>query len=190
MNLREFVPSVGHIYNYDANKNVLSETSNGLIIDDYSWTASFDSSDRVTDWNRSGGTLSNQSWNLDLIGNWTSVTTDGSTESRTHNDVHELIDIDGQISAYDDKGNLLTVNGKTLTWDLDNHLSEVNDQALGQTTFTYDALGRRVSKNNSITGAILFVSHGQRVIEEYSITGSVYGNRQFYRMFLSRLGAL
>ncbi|MCH2208831.1 MAG: hypothetical protein MK132_23625 [Lentisphaerales bacterium] len=141
---------------------------------DYSWTASFDAADRVTSWSRSGTTggspvINSQSWNLDLIGNWTSVTTDGSTESRTHNDVHELTDISGGTGSlpalsYDDKGNLLEASQSlaALTWDLDNHLESVTSNQSGVTSFEYDALGRRVSKSNSLTGTTLFISHGQR----------------------------
>jgi RHS repeat-associated protein len=161
---------LGFSYTYDANKNVLSETSNGTVMDDYSWTAGFDAADRVTSWNRTTGAVSSQSWNLDLIGNWDDVTTNNITESRTHNDVHELIDIDGQAATYDDKGNLLTVSGKTLTWDLDNHLTSVD-----LTNFTYDAIGRRVSK-----GSTLFISHGQRVIEEYTKSAGSYSLERSY----------
>ncbi|MCH2208625.1 MAG: hypothetical protein MK132_22525, partial [Lentisphaerales bacterium] len=169
-------------YTYDPNKNVSAEASTGLTMDDYSFTALFDAADRVTQWERHN--TDSQVWSLDLIGNWSNTT--GSlggnsfNENRTHNDVHELTDIDGQAATYDDKGNLLSISGKTLTWDLDNHLTQVDDLNLGQTTFTYDALGRRVSKDNSITGEVLFVSHGQRVVEEYSNNGTAYELERSY----------
>ena len=163
-------------YTYDLNKNVESETVQGAV-SDYSWNAVFDEADRLETWNRTGntGNIHSQAWNLDLIGNWGSVTTDGVIENRDHNDVHELVSISGSADSlsaltYDSKGNLKTLPGDTgglsvssLTWDLDNHLTSF-DKDGDITNFTYDALGRRVSKDNT-----LFVSHGQRVIEEYTL---------------------
>ncbi len=77
----------------------------------YSWTTSFDNIDRVTSWNRSNS--ESQTWDLDKIGNWNSVTTSGqagvSLENRTHNNVHELTTIiqnnmPAQTLAYDLNG--------------------------------------------------------------------------------------
>jgi RHS repeat-associated protein len=178
------LPALSFSYTYDANKNVGEEASTG-IMSDYSWTASFDAADRVTSWNRSTGVsavISSQSWNLDLIGNWTSVNTSGqagfSLEERTHNDMHELTDIGGQAATYDDKGNLLSgapLSAAALTWDIDNHLASVTNNDYGTTTFTYDAIGRRVSK-----GSTLFISHGQRVIEEYTESAGSYSLDRSY----------
>jgi RHS repeat-associated protein len=147
-------------------------------MDDYSFDASFDEIDRVTQWDRDNATDS-QTWTLDLIGNWGNTTGSlgGSSfnENRTHNGVHELTNIGGNSVTYDDKGNMtLDANGTSLVWDIDNHL-----KSHGVIDFTYDALGRRLEKDNGIYST-LFICDGQRVIEEYEDSGSGYALARSY----------
>ena len=165
-------------YTHDENKNVVSETSIGSVMSDYSWdtakedaSSGFDANDRVTNWQRSNG--DKQAWDLDLIGNWGNTTgsVDGNDfdENREHNDVHELTDMGGNTVQYDDKGNMTNdawLNSSS--WDIDNHLQSHN-----AVTFTYDALGRRLEKKTSTVNT-LFISSGQRVVEEYADSGSGY----------------
>ena len=161
-------------YNYDANKNVISETSNGDVMTDYSWNATFDDADRIIQWNRpettgNSAVYTSQSWDIDTIGNWKTVTTDGIAETRTHNNTHELTSISGTTEdlKYDGKGNLtLDAKGNTQLWDIDNHLQSVNN-IMPIAEYTYDALGRRLKKSLPQLKDTLFISHGQRVIEEY-----------------------
>ncbi|MFO0382087.1 MAG: hypothetical protein ACK506_10305 [Pirellula sp.] len=44
---------------------------------------SYDDEDRITGYARTNGTLT-QSWNLTKVGDWTSVTTNGTAQNRTH----------------------------------------------------------------------------------------------------------
>ena len=151
-------------YTYDENKNVSSETSTGTAMSSYSFTAGFDNKDRVTQWNRSN--LDNQSWTLDDNSNWQNTT--GSiggvsfNENRTHNDVNELTQMGSNNVSYDAKGNMsVDAYASNLVWDIDNHL-----KSHGSIDFTYDALGRRLEKKGTAKD-ILYISSGQRVIEEY-----------------------
>ena len=88
-----------------------------------------------------------------------------------------------EYAADDKSGSVLTYDALTTdnfslitsyTWDIDNHHVSVSNNQSGVTSFEYDALGRRVSKSNDLTGTTLYVSHGQRVIEEYSLASSTY----------------
>ena len=183
------LPELGFSYGYDENKNVESETAGGVLAN-YSWSAGFDDKDRVTSWNRAGsaGSLpASQSWNLDHVGNWDSVTKDSLTESRDHNNIHELTGINNNSIEYDSKGNLLeNSHGHDFVWDIDNHLVSVytgsgngggigngngNGQSSDLTTFTYDALGRRLTKQTG-NEKKLFISSGHQVIEEYEAQAS------------------
>ena len=169
------LPVLGFSYTYDANKNVESETTGGALAN-FAWTAGFDFSDRVTSWNRNNG--DNQSWDLDTIGNWNSTVGlyKGSSfnETRAHNDIHELTDINGSGIDYDAKGNLLNTEhgilNTSLTWDIDNHLASYTKDT-ETTSFTYDALGRRLEKLNPAKNT-LFISSGQQVVEEYETVGA------------------
>lgn len=106
-------------------------------------------------------------YNLDALGNWTSKTTDGATENRTHNNVNELVGINGATLAYDDNGNLTDDSTNTYENDHENRVIKVtrkSDSAvLGE--YKYDALGRRAEKQASGTTTTYYYD-GNRVIEE------------------------
>lgn len=168
--------ALSYSYVYDENKNVESETTGGALAS-FSWNAGFDEGDRVTSWNRNNG--DNQNWDLDTIGNWQSTAglykNSSFNETRAHNDIHELTDINGSGIDYDAKGNLISTPGAplssaALTWDIDNHLASYT-KGSDTTTFTYDALGRRLEKLNPAKST-LFISSGQQVVEEYETVGA------------------
>jgi len=165
-------------YTYDANKNVVTETTSNAM-KDYSWstgggvTPGYDAKDRLTYWERnssSSGSINKQKWphnpgtaGLSLVGDWTTVDIDGTTESRTFNDVHEILTRDpgggSQSLAHDAKGNLTRKGGDAndrFKWDFDNMMSSADTDVDGtdDLEFTYDALGRRVSKDDRTTHTV------------------------------------
>jgi YD repeat-containing protein len=85
--------SIGNLsYTWDANKNKTSEGFGGTM-SGYGFTSagtSYDDEDRLTGFARTSGTF-NQSWNLTKVGDWTSVTTNGTAQNRTHGPTHELL---------------------------------------------------------------------------------------------------
>ena len=138
---------------------------------------------RLTLWSRSDGNQ-NRSWSLSTIGDWDSVTENGTTENRTHTAAHEIETIDGNAVTHDAKGNLTsTPDGRSFVWDFDNRLASAtvganSDGIEGTHSYTYDALGRRVTKtvndaqaNNGAgqTTTTLYVCAGQQVLCEYSV---------------------
>jgi hypothetical protein len=95
----------------------------------------YDNEDRLTGFSRaatSGPALLSQSWSLTAVGDWTSVTTNGTAQSRTHGPTHELLTAGGQNVATDVKGNITTLpvnlrpagstTAMNLNWDSDNKL--------------------------------------------------------------------
>jgi hypothetical protein len=66
-----------------------------------------------------------QSWSLDALGNWSSVTTDAATQTRTHNAQNEITGISGAGTvSYDGNGNLTADgSGAALTYDAWNRLA-------------------------------------------------------------------
>ena len=154
-------------YTYDANKNKTSETISGVMADYGFSTTSYDDQDRLTSWNRTDGNL-DQSWNLSKEGDWNAFTENGTTENRSHTEVHELTAIDATPLLYDAKGNLTqNSNGQTYTWDFDNRMASATvpvgsaEGIEGTHGYTYDALGRRVSKSvddGGTTMTTVFVS--------------------------------
>jgi len=72
--------------------------------------------------------------------------------------------------TYDFKGNLTTnTNNHTYSWDFDNRLSgaDTDGNSVDDVLYEYDALGRRVRKNNGTTNTV-FVLAGWQVIAEYA----------------------
>ena len=111
---------------------------------------------------------------------WDSVTENGTTENRTHTAAHEIETIDGNAVTHDAKGNLTsTADGRSFVWDFDNRLASAtvganSDGIEGTHSYTYDALGRRVTKtvNDAQAGettTTLYVCAGQQVLCEYSV---------------------
>lgn len=90
-------------------------------------------------------------YNLDALYNWTSVTRDGVTEDRTHNEMNELIGVAGTVLQYVSNGNLTADGERTYEYDPENRLVRVRRQADGVVLaeYLYDALGRRVGKTTA-----------------------------------------
>jgi len=160
---------VAPLYTYDANKNVTGETTGGGSpthpMAPYSYTAGQDAEDRLIDWERgASGGGEERDWDLTLVGDWDEFTRDEDgaggpllpiVQPRNHTDAHEVDDIDGTPADHDPKGNMtddgaVTGGGvggsRTFAWDFDNRLTSVTMPDGKVHRFTYDALGRRVSK--------------------------------------------
>lgn len=127
-----------------------------------------------------------KTWNLDPVGNWNNVVSNGVPETRAYDAVNELVAINSQLLAYDDNGNLQQDAAYTYAYDEENRLTQVtrnSDSALvGQ--YQYDALSRRVQKIANPAGVpstTRYFHDGARIIEEQDALGVTqatytYGN--------------
>ncbi len=123
--------------------------------------------DAVSSGNLNTLTGSSQSWNLDAIGNQKSVTTDGSTVTRSANSQNELTGVGSSTLAYDHDGNTTTdETGKTLAYDAWNRLATAASGTHAVQTYTYDAQGRRISEYDAGTKTSLYLSAQSQVLEE------------------------
>jgi RHS repeat-associated protein len=102
-----------------------------------------------------GGTLDtittasrSQSWNLDVMGNFTSQTTGTTTVTRTHNMQNEVTGVGQAALKFDANGNLrIDETGRTLVYDAWNRLVQVKDTSSATlANYAYDALNRRISE--------------------------------------------
>jgi RHS repeat-associated protein len=120
---------------------------------------------------------------LTSVGDWTSVTTNGTAQNRTHGPTHELLTAGGQNVATDVKGNITTLpvnlrpagstTAMNLNWDSDNKLRSADIDANGtaDVNFQYDALGRRVARSGT-GGSVVFVQMDQQTIADYPVGGA------------------
>ncbi len=174
--------SIGNLtYGWDANKNKTSEAIAGTM-SNYGFTVpanGYDSEDRLVGFNRTSGLT--QSWSLSAVGDWNSVTTNSSTETRTHGPTHELLTAGGQNVSTDTKGNITLIPGALrpnassllLNWDFDNQLNtaDVGNNASVDVTYKFDALGRRVFRDDGTTAAV-YVQAGQQTIADYTASSA------------------
>ncbi|XZE20554.1 RHS repeat domain-containing protein [Pirellulaceae bacterium SH449] len=170
--------AIGNLsYTWDANKNKTSETIGGTM-SGYGFTSagtSYDDEDRLTGYSRASGTFT-QAWNLTPVGDWNSITTNGTAQNRTHGPTHELLTAAGQNITTDVKGNITVLPANLtpqasplgLQWDFDNKLkaADLGNNSSVDVEFQYDALGRRVARLGS-SGSFVFVQHDQQTIADY-----------------------
>lgn len=113
------------------------------------------------------------SWSFDALGNWTSIVTDGNTQSRTANQQNEITSISGQTTpGYDANGNTTTdQNGHTLIFDAWNRLVQVKNGQTVLETYGYDGLNRRITENPGTLRDLYYSSKWQLLEED--VAGSM-----------------
>ncbi|MBX9585309.1 MAG: hypothetical protein K2X87_33805 [Gemmataceae bacterium] len=118
----------------------------------------------------SGTASRTQGWDYDAAGNWDSVTTNGTAQTRTANRQNEITAMSGATTpTFDANGNTTRdETGKQYAYDAWNRMVAVKDAAGTTTleTLAYDGLGRRVSGTASGTTTDLFYSDDWQVLEE------------------------
>jgi hypothetical protein len=103
------------------------------------------------------------SWDFDSLGNFESVTSDGTAQSRAHNAQNETTGVGAATLAYDNNGALASdEQGRTLKYDAWGRLVEVRQGAAVLASYSHDALGRRVLEGSRA----LYYSASWQVIEE------------------------
>jgi YD repeat-containing protein len=110
-----------------------------------------------------------QVWNLDALDNWNVVISDGTPQTRTHNQQNQITSAGGKQLTYDNNGNITRdENGQSYTYDGWNRLVRVQD-ANGNplAAYSYDGLGRRITESRDSFFDVFFSVTGQ-VIEEQS----------------------
>src|SRR5262249_21385605 len=131
----------GYGYDRDGNRLYRQNLVNSFFSELYHANGpgnGYDNLNRVTDFSR--GTLNaskdsivgtpgrSQSWRLDALGNWVAVTSDGTAESRDHNQQNQITDVNGTALTYDNNGSLTTDQaGKGFVYDAWNRLVEETD---------------------------------------------------------------
>jgi len=99
------------------------------------------------------------------VGDWNSFTENAVVQNRTHGNAHEILTMAASSLIHDAKGNITTNSlGHAYQWDTDNHMISANiptgssTDTEGTHSYTYDALGRRVSKTVGSTTTVFVCS--------------------------------
>ena len=116
------------------------------------WTYQYDSLNRLT--STSNHSPYGQSWTYDNLGRMTynsrvgtyAYPTPGPTAVRPHGPTN----IAGSQLVYDPNGNMTTANGRTMTWNAENMITQVASNGK-TTTFTYGPDGERIKKHQAMS---------------------------------------
>ncbi|VTR93557.1 rhs repeat-associated core domain-containing protein : YD repeat protein OS=Isosphaera pallida (strain ATCC 43644 / DSM 9630 / IS1B) GN=Isop_2419 PE=4 SV=1: VCBS: RHS_repeat [Gemmata massiliana] len=140
---------------------------------------SYDALDQLTGYSRgtlngtktgiTGTVARSQGWDYDALGNFDSVTTNGTAQTRTANKQNEITGISGATTpTYDANGDMTGDEaGQQLVYDAWNRLVAVkNSGGTVLKTYTYDGLNRRTTETASGTTTDLFYSKDWQVLEE------------------------
>jgi len=103
------------------------------------------------------------------LGNWSSVTTNGSATTRTFNAQDQTATVSGGTApTYDNDGNTTGDSGLTYVYDAWNRLVAAKSGSTTVAAYAYDALGRRITETYSGTNTInhIYYSPQWQVIEE------------------------
>lgn len=121
------------------------------------------------------GSAVDKTYQFDLLGNRVKTVENGITTNYAANNVNAYTAISGGLSftpQYDGNGNLLNDDKHTFIYDLNNRMISADNNAV---IFKYDALGRRIAKND-----IDYYYIGDQMVEEYKsgeLSASyLYGN--------------
>ncbi|MFL5245944.1 MAG: RHS repeat domain-containing protein [Gemmataceae bacterium] len=107
-----------------------------------------------------------QTFTPDALGNFSSVTTDGTAVNRTHNQQNEVTAVAATSLAFDKNGNMTTdEQSRTLIYDAWNRLVEVKNGATTLASYKFDAMGRRIVETAGANTRDLYFD-GWNVIEE------------------------
>lgn len=118
-----------------------------------------------------------QEWQLDGVGNWRVNTVNGAPEDRTVNEMNEYLSIAATPLTHDDNGNLTDDGALRFAWDYQNRLRTVTRSGAVIARYTYDALGRRIQKvvtnSGAQNGTTRFYLDGWQEIEERNGTDTL-----------------
>lgn len=168
-------------YQFDRNSNRTSRINQ--LDAAFSETYAFDGVDRLVDYARGGGGTGPQAqqWNLDALGNWTTITSDGTPESRTHNAQNELTAVEATSLSYDANGNMTQDEaGRQLQYNAWNRLVRVSLSGDQVAAYQYDGFQHRivttVGNGPSAIARDLFYSASWQLLEQRIRTGSSQGS--------------
>lgn len=165
---------------YDAIGNMIKRADNL----DASRTESYgyDVISQLTSFTR--GKTVNKTYQFDLLGNRVKTVENGVVTNYTSNNVNAYTAISGGMSftpSYDGNGNMLNDDKHQYVYDYNSKMTSVGDKSV---TYKYDALGRRIAKNNT-----LFYYVGDQMVEESTdgaVTSYLYGNNIDEALQMSR----
>lgn len=176
-------PNIAHVQmTYDAVGNMLSKKD--LLRPNKSEVYGYDALNRLTSFKQGEITtgveipnpLKQVQYNLDALGNRTTVTTNGVATNYTANNMNAYTAITGGENMnlqYDDNGNMTSDGTHTYQYNYNNRLISVDNGTTA--TYKYDALNRRIQKVvvEPVETTTNYYYSGDQAIEERNANNTV-----------------
>ncbi len=185
-------------YGYDNDGNVMfidDLTSGGS---NFSKVYTYDPLDRLETYTEgefgsiTGSAAATETWGLDTYGNWDVETINGVAQYNTINSQNELTAFNSSSAnqSFDPNGN--TLSGSTGGVYIYNAWNQMTSETLSSVTqsFTYDALGQRITLTSGSTTQYQYYSSGGQVIETDTVadgTGSAISQYVWGLMYVNDL---
>ena len=178
--------NIAHVQmTYDAVGNMLSKKD--LLRPTKSEVYGYDALNRLTSFKQGQITtgveipnpLKQVQYNLDALGNRTTMTVNGVTTNYTANNMNAYTAVTGMNLQYDDNGNMTGDGTHTYQYNYNNRLISVDNGATA--TYKYDALNRRIQKTvvEPVETTTNYYYSGDQAIEERNAFDAVQATYLF-----------
>lgn len=178
--------SIAHVQmTYDAVGNMLSKKD--LLRPTKCEVYAYDALNRLTSFKQGEITtgveipnpLKQVQYNLDALGNRTTVTVNGVTTNYTANNMNAYTAVTGMTLQYDDNGNMTGDGAHTYQYNYNNRLISVDNGTTA--TYKYDALNRRIQKTvvEPVETTTNYYYCGDQAIEERNASDAVQATYLF-----------
>ncbi len=150
--------ALSDLYEYD-DLNQLTDFARGVLSDS--------NSDGILDTVASPSRT--QAWDLDAMGNWQSLSTNGTGQSRTTDAQNQVTGVGSASLTFDANGSMTTdETGQQFVYDAWNRIVKVlSPSSVTKVEYAYDALSRRVEADSASMGTTHFYySTGWQLLEE------------------------
>jgi RHS repeat-associated protein len=156
----------------EANRRTSLTLPNGIFV-----TYGYDNANQLTGlvYTQSNGTkLGDLTYSYDVAGQIIaqggSLTSNqlpaSTTQASTFDDNNRQTGFNGSTLSYDANGNLTSDGVNSFVWNARNQLVQIQQGGSPQLSFTYDALGRRISKTVGTTTPTQYLYDGDNAVQE------------------------
>jgi len=170
-------------YDKEYNKTAITRIDNPSLSEQFS----YDNGYRLTNYKRgpAGSPLIQNSYTYDAVGNRTAANLNGTATTYTINNLNQLIAVNGTNFNFDNRGNITYDGTFYKTYDAENRLVKDSSSPAAVITYSYDAIGRRITK--TVNGNLLKYTYcGVAQIEERN-SSNLLLNSTIYNGILSPL---
>jgi len=168
-------------YDKEMNKTTINRLNDPSLSEQFT----YDNGYRLTNYKRGpvGSPVIQNTYTYDAVGNRTAANLNGAATTYSINNLNQLTGVNATSFNFDDRGNMIFDGIFYKTYDAENRLKKDSASPASIITYSYDAIGRRISKTTNGT-LLKYTYSGAAQIEERN-GSNVLLNRTLFTNFLS-----